>query len=68
MLMLSDSIMGHHHQLFFDNNFTSMNLLSTLLEKGTYACGTICTNRKLRLVRSRSIVIVSPSFVSVGTW
>ena len=23
-----------------------MNLLSTLLEKGTHACGTICTNRK----------------------
>ena len=46
VLTLSDSIMGRHHQLFFDNYFTSVNLLSTLLEKGTYACGTICTNRK----------------------
>ena len=46
VLSLSDSIMGHHHQLFFDNYFTSVNLLSTLLNKGTYTCGTICTNRK----------------------
>ena len=46
VLTLSDSIMGHHHQLFFDN---SMNLLSTLLEKGTYACGTIRTNSIVRI-------------------
>ena len=45
VLTLSDSIMGRHHQ-FFDNYFTSVNILSTLLEKGTYACGTIRTNRK----------------------
>ena len=31
---------------FFDNYFTSVNLLSTLLNNGTYACGTIRTNRK----------------------
>jgi hypothetical protein len=41
VLTLSDSIMGRHHLLFFDNYFTSVNLLSTLLDKGTYACGTI---------------------------
>ena len=45
-VLLSDSIMGRHHQLFFCNYFTSMNLLSTLLNKCTYACGTIHTNRK----------------------
>ena len=43
---LSDSIMGCDHKLFFDNYFTSVNLLSALLEKGTYACGTIRMNRK----------------------
>ena len=46
VLLLFDSIMGRHHQLFFDNYFTSVNLLSTLLNKGTYTCGTIRTNRK----------------------
>ena len=45
VLTLSNS-MGRHHQLFFANYFASMNLLSMLLEKGTYACGTIQTNRK----------------------
>lgn len=43
---MSDSNKGRHHHLFFDNYFTSVNLLSTLLSNGTYACGTICTNRK----------------------
>ena len=43
VLQLSDSIKGRHHQLFFDNYFTSVNLLPTLLANGTYACGTIRT-------------------------
>ena len=47
VLKLSDSIKGRHHQLFFDNYFTSVNLLSTLIENGTCACGTIRTNRKM---------------------
>ena len=34
VVLASDSIMGRHQQLFFDNYFTSVNLLSTLLEKG----------------------------------
>ena len=46
VLELSDSIKGRHHQFFFDNYFTSVNLLSTLLANGTFACGTIRTNRK----------------------
>ena len=29
----SDSIMGRHHQLFFDNYFTSVNLQSTPSER-----------------------------------
>ena len=35
VLTLSESIIGCHHKLFFDNYFTSVNLLSTLLEKDT---------------------------------
>ena len=46
VLTLSKAIKGRHHQLFFDNYFTSLNLLTTLLANGTYACGTIRTNRK----------------------
>ena len=46
VLNLSNSIKKHHHQLYFDNYFTSVNLLSKLLENGTYTCGTIHTNRK----------------------
>ena len=45
VLTLSESIMGCNHKLFFDNYFTSVNLLSTLLEKSTYACGTIRTKQ-----------------------
>ena len=71
VLSLSDSIMGRHHKLFFDNYFTSVNLLSTLLNKGTYACGTIRTNRKQYPAeisrRSRSPIVVSLHFVSAGT-
>ena len=44
---LAESIKGNHHHLYFDNHFSSTSLLSKLLEDGTYACGTIHTNRKL---------------------
>ena len=46
VLKLSESVKGKHHQLFFDNYFTSLPLLDKLLAQGTYACGTIRTNRK----------------------
>ena len=46
VLTLSESIKGRHHQLFFDNYFTSFSLLDKLLSQGTYGCGTIRTNRK----------------------
>lgn len=33
------------HQLFFDNWFTTMDLLIYLNNKGILACGTVCSNR-----------------------
>ena len=45
VLTLAESFKGRHHQLYFDNYFTSINLLMKLSE-GTYGCGTIRTNRK----------------------
>ena len=32
--------------MYFDNYFTSINLLMQLLSEGMYGCGTIRTNRK----------------------
>ena len=46
VLTLSESVKGKHHQLFFDNYFTSISLLEKLLAQGTYGCGTIRSNRK----------------------
>ena len=47
VFQLAESIKGNHHHLYFDNYFSSVSLLSKLFEDGTYACGTVCTNRKL---------------------
>ena len=44
VLMLSEPLKGKHHQLFFDNYFTSITLPDKLLAQGTYGCGTIWTN------------------------
>jgi hypothetical protein len=46
VLTLPESVKGKHHQLYFDNYFTSISLLDKLLAQGTYGCGTIRTNRK----------------------
>ena len=46
VLTLAESVKGRHHQLYFDNYFTSINLLTKLIPEGTYGCGTIRTNRK----------------------
>ena len=46
VLTLSEPLRGKHHQLFFDNYFTSITLLDKLLARGTYGCGTTRTNRK----------------------
>ena len=45
VLTLAESIKGRNHQLYFDNYFTSISLLTKLLAQGTYACGKIRTNQ-----------------------
>ena len=40
VLGLSHTLEGQGYHLYFDNFFTSVSLLSTLLSKGLYACGT----------------------------
>ena len=46
VMRLSEAISGRHHQVYFDNYFTSIPLLVKLLAQDTYECGTIRTNRK----------------------
>ena len=43
---LTREIWGENHHVYCDNYFTSTDLFQELLENGTYACGTIRTNRK----------------------
>ena len=42
---LSEKIYNKHHHIFFDNYFTSFDLLLDLLRNNTYGCGTIRSNR-----------------------
>ncbi|XP_013407355.1 piggyBac transposable element-derived protein 4-like [Lingula anatina] len=46
VLELVEAYYNKHHHVYFDNYFTSMPLLETLLVNGTYACGTVRLNRK----------------------
>ena len=46
VMNLIDSIHGHYHHVYFDNFFTSVDLLLNLLRRGTYGCGTMRQDRK----------------------
>ena len=46
VLTLAEFVKGRHHQLYFDNYFASITLLTKLLSEGTYRCGMIRTNTK----------------------
>ena len=43
---LASDVKGKHHHIYFDNFFTSVNLLDDLLRDNIYACGTVRRNRK----------------------
>ena len=44
--MLSGHLKHKNHFIYCDNFFTSPSLFKELLEKGTYACGTVWQNSK----------------------
>jgi len=46
VMKLSEEMHHSHRHVYFDNYFTGVPLLRSLLEKGLYACGTIRQNRK----------------------
>ena len=46
VLMLSDHLKHKNHHMYCDNFFTSPSLFKELLERGTYACGTVRQNSK----------------------
>lgn len=46
VLKLVQPVEDKYHQVYCDNFFTSVPLFSTLLDRGTYACGTVRSNRK----------------------
>jgi hypothetical protein len=43
---LTKKIQNHYHQVYFDNYFTSIDLLVKLLRNGIYSCGTFRKDRK----------------------
>ena len=43
---LTNDFQGKHHHIFFDNFFTSLELIQDLKEVGIYACGTARKNRR----------------------
>ena len=48
VLLLAKQLQGKHHVhvVYFNNFFTSVELLEELLKWGLYACGTVRSNRK----------------------
>ena len=46
VLSLTSQLHGKHHVVYFDNFFTSVELLEELLQWGTYSCETVRNNRK----------------------
>ena len=43
---LTEDLKDKHHHVYFDNFFTSYQLLEDLEEKGIYGCGTARKDRK----------------------
>lgn len=43
---LTRNLVGKYHHVYFDNFFTSVELMEQLLNDGIYACGTVRANRK----------------------
>ena len=46
VMKLMEGYLDKHHVVVMDNYFTSVPLLTDLLDRATYACGTLRVNRK----------------------
>ena len=46
VLKLTEKLRDKHYYVYFDNYFTSIELLEELLQRETYSCGTVKSNRK----------------------
>ena len=46
VMSLTEQLHNTHHHVYFDNFFSSVDLLLNLYKRGLYGCGTMRTNRK----------------------
>ena len=46
VMNMTEPFWNKNHHVYFDNFFSSPKLLEDLLERKTYACSTVCVNRK----------------------
>ena len=46
VMNLTENYYCRYHHIFFDNYFTSIDLMLNLLRRGTYSCGTMRSDRK----------------------
>lgn len=56
---LGQRFLDRNHHFYFDNFFSSIQLSYDLLQRSTYSCGTIRTNRKHWPVEFRKIVLAN---------
>ena len=45
-LLENSGVLDVGYKVYFDNYYTSMNFMHELISRYTFACGTVCTNRK----------------------
>jgi len=73
---MMEGLEGANHKVFFDNYFTTYELLKSLKEKEIYACGMVNTNRKVfpkfpnatKMSRGQHEWFCSSDGVSVVAW
>ena len=73
---MMEGLEGLKHKVFFDNYFTTYELLKSLKEKEIYACGTVNINRKVfpkfpnakKMSRGQHEWFCSSDGVSVVAW
>jgi hypothetical protein len=64
VMRLSQNIQGKNHKLYFDNLFTTLDLLKALRDKDIYAVGTL---RKNRLMGAENVLLSDREMKERGT-